>query len=448
MAQVFPNGFAQPKIAYTDISALGLINEKHYTDYADVYPDMSRDFYIIAAEAQPGVLKHSKHKEYYSWQKREKPLPAFKIAGDASAAAGSTVTVTLTAASHMASGTKSPVAVGETFEDDSTGIVYEVTAVNKTVANAHTATLSVAKSDTIAPVLTAANSYLKYVGRPVQEDSYQQDGIYGGWVSVKRDHTAIRENAKYTDLASFQWIDLGDKTYKMWELPELEKRFLNVQELRLMFGDTLGNIQASTGNQNSGFQGLIPLIQAEGNNVPATGNVFSDTYFEDLTRSISANGYSNDYDTLVDTEALIAFQKYAQTRTGMNGAVIYGNMQDGDVRLKFDFAKQVTAFGNTFSFKNYAFFNSARTHGAEPGTGIWSGSMLHIPRKFQYVGDQAVRSFSISYMSDEPGQVYRLFTDGGLVGKNTNANAEYAYLTWKSLDVANPLEFIWTKLNP
>ena len=446
---VSPNGFAKAKIEYSDLTALSLLKEDNYVDYAQTYPDLAGASYIMAAEAQPGVLQRSGTKLYKSWKKEDKPLNAFRVTADVSGAAGSVITATIVADDHLGGGTMSPPAVGLVFEDNSTGIHYEVRAVTKTTAGAHTVQLAVATDSTTAPELTAANSYLMSLGRPsVQEDSFQQDGEYQGWGSVERDHTAIRVNKKYTDLASFEELAIDGRTYRVHDMPSLDEQFWNYQELRLMFGPKYANMGAD-GNQNSDFEGIIPIVQNEGTTVTPPSGALTDTFFENIRRNISANGFGKGFDVLVDTEAAIAFQNYFSNKTGTNGAVIYGNLQDGDVRLNFDFGNSFTYYGVNFAMKDYTYFNRARTHGADMGTGIWAGSMLFVPNSIQAVGNsgERVRSFSIKYMSTSPvGGVVHTGSDGMLLGKNTNMNAEFAHVTWKSVDIAAPKEFIYAKL--
>lgn len=445
-----PNGFATEKMSYPIISSLGLLTQGAYLPYAEQYPDLAGTYYIMAAEAQPGVLIRSPQKVYKSYRREVKPLNAFRITGDVSGAAGSTVTVTVLAADHMAGGTQSPVAIGLVFEDNSTGIHYEVVDVDKSNPGAHTADLVVATDDdTTAPALTAADSYLMSHGRPsVQEDSFQQDGEYRGWTSILRDHTAIRVNEKYTDLAKFEETDILGKTYFELVDGELEERFWNYQELRLMFGPVYANMQAA-GNQNSDFKGVIPIVQDEGTSITPSGGLISDSFFEDVRLSMSANGFGKEFDVLADTVYQIELQKYFRAFTGVSGAIGYGNLQDGDVRLNFDFSGEFKYFDVRYAVKNYAFFDRQRTHGADIATGVWTGSALFIPKRQYAIGEgKTIPSFSIKYLSDpaQSGKVVHLLTDGGLVGKNTNMNVEVAYETWKSVDIPYPKEFIFSQM--
>src|SRR5690606_20809656 len=262
-----------------------------------------------------------------------KPLNAFRVTADATGAAGSVITVTVHADDHMGGGTLSPASVGMIFEDNATGIHYEVVDVDRSTPGAHTVDLAVATDATTVPNIVAATSYLMSHGRPsVQEDSFQQEGEYDGWTPYFRDHTAIRVNEKYTDLAMFEELDINGQTYYQLNDGRLERRFWDYNELRLMFGPQYANLQA-TGNENNEFEGVIPIVQAEGTTITPSGGVISDSYFEDVSLSLSANGWGKVYDGLADPIYMIELQKYFRNFTGVQGAVSYGSLAEGELKL-------------------------------------------------------------------------------------------------------------------
>lgn len=452
MAEQFPNSFASPMITYAgELTALSLLTEGAYLPYIKAYPDMAGS-YILAQEAVPGVLKWTGQKVWYRWEDQSKPLGAFRITGDVTGGApGAVVTVTLTADSHLGNaGQLSPAAIGYIFQDNSTGIWYQVVDVDKTSDGAHTADLQPVDQNVTAE-LTAADSYLMDHGRnSAEEASEQMDGQYPAWAKVQRTLSALRADKRYSDLASFEVLDIMGQTYRKIDLPDLDRRFVDYQELKLMFKVPYDNIQAGIGLENSADAGLVPTVQALGNTI-TTGGAVTDAMFQDFKRVQSANGRTKTFDVLVDPEVTIAFQQYFESKTGVNGAVIYGDFSNGgdDVRLNFDFANQIKYYGVNLNLKEYEYFNKGRTHGAEPGTGVYAGSMLFIPQGEFVNGDNELqRLLTIKYMSDSPiGAVVHTFSDGGLVGKNTGAWAEFAHLTWKQVDVQRPFEFFYGNIN-
>lgn len=407
----------------------------------------------MAQEAVPGVLQHTGQKVWYRWEDQNKPLGAFKITADATGGApGAAVTVTLTADSHVGGtpGTLSPAAVGYIFQDNSTGTWYQITAVNKGADGAHTATL-VPTDTTEVAALTAADSYLMDHGRQsTEEASEQMDGQYPAWEKVQRTLSALRADKKYSDLASFEILDIQGRTYRQIDLPDLDRRFVDYQELKLMFKEPMNNIQSGIGLENSADMGLVPTVRELGNTI-TTGGAVTDAMFQDFKRVQSSNGRTKTFDVLVDPEVLMAFQQYFEAKTGLGGAVTYGDFTKSgdDVRLNFDFASQIRYFGVNLNLKEYEYFNKGRTHGAEPGTGVYAGSMLFIPQgEFVNGSNELQRLFTIKYMSDSPvGAVVHTMSDGGLVGKSTSATAEFSHLTWKGIDVQRPFEYFYGNIN-
>jgi len=447
MAQHFPNGFSTAQIKYPIISSLGLLNTHNYGEYISKYPDLVKDSYIMAAEAA-GAIKYTPTKVFKQWVDGNKPMQAFKVTADVTGVAGATVSITLTSASHTAGGTLSPPAVGMFFENDADGIEYEVVTVTKTVNGAHTATIS-PTSLTAIPSITAATAYFKWKGRPsVQEASFQQDGSYKTWTPIERDLSAIRTNKSYSDLAMFEKLEYKGESYYSLDRVDLDEQHIMATEMQLMFGKKRDNIKAA-GNAVTNSEGMISQILTYGSDLTGT-TTLSDGFFEDLARANDGDGFTNQYDVLCDTEFSIAYQNYL--RTAANASPIVVNL-DGNNRKTidaiFDFSDAVTVYGQMIRLKKYAYFNSARTHGNNPGDGFWSGSALFLPIGTTSVGNEGEKLpyFRVRYMSEkEGGTINRLMTDGGMVGKNTTADVQLALLSWKGLEMYNLQAFKYAKI--
>lgn len=453
MAVTIPNGFSVPRVEYPILSALGMINDHNYSGYVKAYPDLVRDSYIMKLEAS-GASKYTKTKVFRQWRDDEKPLPAFKVAGDVTGGgAGAAITVTLTAASHKASGTLSPVSVGQIWEDDSTGIQYEVRTVTKTVAGAHTASIAPTKASQTAAV-TAASSFFKYLGRPsVKEASEQQDGIYRNWTFREVDLQMIRTNKKYSDLSILEKVEspMGeDMSYYQITKPELEEEHIYSTEFRLMHGDIMDNLTTASGNQNTNARGVIPTILEYGTDL--TGSTTLDNaFFEDLTRANMGDGYTNRYEVLCETEFWIAYQNYLRTEAATTNVAINVPVSAGEQEIQaiFDFSDRVKIYGTDITLKPYAFFNSTRTHGAELGSGYWSGSAVWIPigtYKNENAGGN-LPYLRVRYMSETEGGERNMFmTDGAFVGKNTKAELEMALESWKGIEMNATKAFKYSKI--
>lgn len=443
-----PNGFSVPQMKYPIISQLGLLNDSNYSDYITSYPSLVRDSYIMKTEAAGGT-KYTPTKKWKQWIDNNKPLPSFKVTGAGAGAAGAAVTVTLTTGSHMGSGTLSPVAVGQIYEDDLNGIQYEVRAVVKTTPSAHTVSLAPTKASQSAAITTA--SLLKYQGRnSVIEASSQQDGIYSGVDKRERDLQIIRTNKSYSDLAKFEILEYKGESYYTIDRTNLEKEHIMTKELTLMFGDKKDNLTAAAGNQNTDAQGLIPTILQYGTDLTAT-TTLSDAFFQDLKRANDADGYTTKYDVLCDTEFWLAYQAYLRAAGTASNIVVNVNLNDRDKTIQgiFDFSDEVKMWGMDLTLKNYAYFNSSRTHGADINTGFWRGSAVFLPigSKYNEAAEGELPYFRVRYMSDSADGVMNHFdTDGALVGKNTKREVELALTSYNALEMYNVKAFKYAKI--
>ena len=321
---IFPNGFSVPRVEYPILSALGMINDHNYQSYVKAYPDLVKDSYIMKLEST-GASKYTPTKKFRQWRDDNKPMPSFKVTANATGgSAGAAVTVTLTSASHLASGTLSPIAVGQIWENDADGIQYEVRAVTKTSAGAHTASIAPTKASQTASV-TASTAFFKYIGRnSVKEASTQQDGIYRDWTYREVDLQMIRTNKKYSDLAILEKVESPegtDKSYYQLTKPDLEQEHIFTQEETFMKGDIKDNLTVAAGNQNTNARGVIPTILAYGTDLTGS-TTLSDSFFEDVARSNFADGYTNRNEVLCDPEFWFAYQNYLRSANGASNVVV------------------------------------------------------------------------------------------------------------------------------
>lgn len=445
-----PNGFSVPIMKREILSSLGLLTPANFGDYAKRYPDILDKSYIMTAESLPNVLRWSPTKKFNKWENANKPLPAFQVTGTVSGGAGATVTATLTSGSHTASGTLSPVAVGQIYVDDKDNKYYEVVAVSKTTPGAHTVQLSPTDASVSASLTTT--SFLKYYGRDsVAEASHQDDGIYQHPIKSTHDMSGIRANKKYSDLTAFEQLDLGINdgvTYYTLDRSTLEDEYLQIQEFRLMFGQKYDNIKYEN-NQNTDSTGLIPQVIAAGGTYNApTANTIDQAFFKGLARQNDADGYTNEYQVLVDTEFDMAMDDFLATYAG-NGNIVYASFGGSqEVAISRNFSSY-SIYGVTYHRKKYDYFNSARTHGAAPNTGYWKNTALFIPQGDQLFEGERLRNFNIHYMStSEGGKINWLMQDGAILNPtgSTDMFAEVAIQSWKGISAYNLQAYKLAKL--
>lgn len=455
MAISNPNGFSVPRITREIISSLGLITPQSYEKYIENYPGILNETYVMAAESLPGVLQFSPNKSYWRYEDNRKPLPSFEVAADVSGLAGAGVVVTLSAGSHQKTsagvGSYSPVSKGQIWVNDVDNQAFEVTAVNKSAAGAHTATLRPVDSTAVTTIV-AATAFFKYYGHDsVKEGSGADEGIYGTISKVQRDLSAIRVDKSYTDLAMFERLDIpGEVTYYTFSSPEMEKEFEMVQELRLMFGQKYDNLSHSN-NQNTDSLGLIPTIKKEGviYNAPTGGNTIDKAYFQGLTRQNDADGYTNEYHGLLDTEFQMLYEDYLDTYN-QNGGIIYASFGGSkEVAINRNFSSH-SIYGTTYHTRKYSYFNSARTHGARAASGYWNKTALWIPQGEVIFEGNRFRNFNIHYMaSSEGGPINHFLQDGGLLNPkgSLDMTADLSLVAWKGINAYNLKAYKLTQLS-
>lgn len=432
-----PSGFSVPRVEYPFLSELQLLNNHNYTAFIKKYPKY-KDYYIMQLEAE-GNSAWSSTKKWKQWLDPNKDMPAFRVTANVTpTGAGLEFTATLTPASHTI--TKlSPVAEGMFFVDDSTNEEFEVTSVNKSTASAHTVTLRNTNSAS-AVGLTTANSFMKYVGKPsTQEGSYYRDGMYRTFEPIDYDMTIIREDRRYTDSTLFEVLEVEGQSYYNIDKDKLNEDFVFAQELELMLnGRPRTNIgDKAHGNQNTNHKSVLNQALEKGLNLTAT-TTFSNGYFEDLARQNDADGYTDEYDVLCDIDYHIGWQKFLEGQTNVDYMVTITNGDKSDLQYVFDYSRVARIYGVQYNLKKYDMFSSARTHGADPSKSFLRGTGIYIPKGTMYnplEGDYTpitrVRHQATS-ASDSPIKIY---SDGGLAGKNTNAELVTSMVTHKGVEV-------------
>lgn len=453
MAQ-HPNGFAAPFVSYgKHLTELGLLSEGAYLPYLSKFPEM-KGSYIMTAEAQPGVLIKTDNKKYFRWEDSNKPMLSFKVTSDVTGGSpGAAVSIQLDPDSYVGttpSGTLSPIANGRTYVDNSTGTVYYAFDVSKASNGAHTAQLRPVKSADTAEISAETSFFMDYGRVSVEERSSPMDGVYRSLSKVEREVSAIREDKEFTDLASFESIDIDlDQvgTFRKWSMSNFDKEFIDKQELKLMFKESYDNIVDDVGMDPSADLGVVPTVKSAGT-VLTTNGAFTDAYFENIKRIQSAHGRTKNFDVLAETDAIIGLQKYFESKVGVNGAVSYGTFGEGDLRLNLDFAAQIKYHGINLNLKEYEYFNASRTHGADIGQGYMRGAMLFIPLgEFRAPDNTFQKLFSIRYMTDPTlGTVVWTGNDGMLLGQGREMFAGFTLQTWKSVDVIRPWEYFYSSL--
>lgn len=430
-----PNGFSQDALSLRVIGLLGIQKPSNFGEMVKRYPELFRDYYFASLEAE-GKIKMSTNQFFDQWVDLARPFEAFKVTATVTGSgAGAVATATLTNASHMGTGgVLSPPAVGHFFTDDLNGIEYVITAVNKSVGNAHTVSLK--PTDAADTVTLTTASFLKWSGRlSAQEGSDQLDGMYRGIDKRRRQLSIVRTDKKYTDLATMETTDYNGMTLYDMDKTDMMRRHNFSKEQQLMKGKIRNNIDAAgTGTKNSDAEGLIQQIARWGVNL-GTGITINDTFWKNVARRVRSNGYVRDYTILGESEVGYAITDYLAAKLGYTGAVIYGQY-DGksEIDVAFNFGK-FDIYNTSWKFKEYALFDAAYTHGQDfEQVGEDTGRFLVIPNGTVIQPDQTTSDFLTIRYQEFAGKMNHIGTDGSFFGKNTENVAEISVTSYIGLE--------------
>ena len=398
-----PGSFSTPRASYTLLSDLSLLSNYHgmWEKFIEKYPQVASYNYLLQLGSQ-GAFKriNSDTRKYNHWEAKGKHLPRIAAAAGATGGgAGQAVTITLSTNSHEQSGTYSPVAPGMTYVNYRSGQYYQVTATNKTVAGAHTATIKPYKTtDTI--VITTSDDLLFYGYVHQEEGSVKKDPLLKMDERITGEAVIIRNDERYTDLNIMEKIEHPDEYYKIRQERDIVSDIWGVAELQCMFGIAPNNLDTTYGMNATNSLGVIPQVVARGQ-VLNTATAVNSAFWDDLNRRIDAEGYSREFDYLLDTELEMKIDNYLAT-TYNNGAVL--DAGEGASKGKMSVARNYKSYSihnNKFNFTKYAYFNGQQVWGAVASTGQYSNYGLLIPQGefFDSVEQQMMPRLAIRYQS-------------------------------------------------
>lgn len=444
------NGFSVPEVQLPIISSLGLVRKDNALGFYKAFPDKASGSIVAELEAS-GRVKETGQLEYGMFFDANKQRNMFVPLADATVTNSGAVTVTVNTYTDTAKTLSAP-AVGLFFVDNSTGVEYEVTAVNKNTAGAHTATIKPTKTGVTTEITTADSEFIS-LGRPtVQESSYQQDGEYDSWNKRFNEASIIRTNKQYSDLTSMTKLEVNGQDYMSIDEDKMTQQHLDAKEFQIIMGDKRNNV-TSAGNRNTNAQGLVSLVKQYGTTLDGGGSgaTLNDAFFENLSRAISGNGYSKSYSGLADNEALIKIQKFLKSQTDVNVNLELRNGDRSDIQVIFDYGTAFKYYGIEYQWKEYDYWNVARLAGADVTKSAWSNQFLLMPNGGGTNGEGVYQDYlQLRVMNNnlptDEGLYNHFDTDGALFGKNTTRNAMLSLTSYMGADLMGVEGFIYGKL--
>ena len=454
MAHKPQHGFSHPRINEQVLLSLGLVTESNALDFHKAFRDITGDSLVAELEAS-GRIKQTGQRTYKTIVDFNKNRNLFRVTSNVTVVDKDTP-ITVTISTYTDAGeTLSAPAVGLFFRENSTDIVFEVTAVNKTTAGAHTATIKPVSSSQIPSggvTIPVADAEFISLGRPkVQEASFQQDGEYEGWTERENEVTMIRTNKAYTDLATMIKIEQrGGVTYYDLDNTTITRQHTDAKEMALIDGHATDAV-TSTGNENNNALGLVELVKEYGTSLDGggTGAVINDAFFTDLARAIDGSGRANNYRGLVGIEAYYAVTDFLASSA--TPQIIINNGNTDDIKVIFDYDTSFKIKGVNYDFKKYNYWNPARLAGADSSKSPKSYQMLLVPQGGTLAPNGEVRDYlMLRYFNNnlptDEGLLNKMDTDGALFGKNTTREGQISITSYMGIDAMDLEAFVFAQI--
>jgi hypothetical protein len=276
------------------------------------------------------------------------------------------VTITISAADHVNSGANSYPLLNNlvVFENETVGFV---SAVNRTVASAHTFTIKRLNSSQDVQAAAVLGTKAVFYGSVFGEASDTPETRVPVVTKVTNTIHTTRKAYKMTDWATQNETEFefkGQKYLYVKGLEETADQFSMEEELNLILTPAASGLTDASSNALKTATGLIPQITSNGQSV----EYFDEpdlAFQQDTVLTIDANYGDDEYFigqgrdvSLANDNWLVDFTKYGDTRISYNA--FDGGQQQA---LKFDF-KSIELGGVTMHFDTWAILSHQGSLGA------------------------------------------------------------------------------------
>jgi len=314
----------------------------------------------------------TENRSFYHYEKRGLHQAVKVNAQITGPSAGAAVTITLASESHYNSGTQSPVRVGEVVRIMTSGIEGQITAVNKTTAGAHTATITPLVSTqaftSSGTTNLVASEYLLLRGAVnIGENSTVLDGINPILDKITNTTTEHRDDFTITDRGDIEKneVDFGNGNHYYYYLAQddMNRRYMNQAWIKIMEGVAVNNLS----NGTVGTLGVIPRVAAGGTTIQYSAGSGAISDIHSLTRSLNFYGGAGEYHWLQDIYQRqevndLLFGKYNQ------GAIVYGSVGGSqEAAVSYGFSSFMID-GYTFHFFLNNMFSPEAMYQISPGS--------------------------------------------------------------------------------
>lgn len=411
-----PGAIAVPMVTRQLVSDLQLLQRHFYNKFIEKYPEQD---YFKWLETFAG-MELTKGRDFYHYESKGKLMLSVAVqTAITTPAAGANVVITLTADSHLtANGTNySPIRIGETIRLASNDKEGKIIAVNKTVDNAHTATIRPNRSDVALTSAGSANllagEVIKLVGNMDAGEASTSidtqtptDEKITNYISTMRDtytasDLAEMEEIEYKAPAGDAPINTGNivSAYTVRGMQEWNKRYMNNCSFKLMFGDLVTNTSLAT--SAAGTQGLIPAITARGTTTTYTGGGMTIAKIHEMLRLQSVNGGAKQIQWLQDIFQNNDFNDGLTAQYTAGGFVYGTGSASKEASVAFGF-REFYIDGFLLQIERYAPFNTENVYGRTPTIDKYRDFGIMIPQGTTYDRERARTIPNLTIMYQEP----------------------------------------------
>lgn len=365
----------QNGVNYQFESDLSMLVPRAYPKFIKQFPSLASKNYIVLREAQGGGL-YTNNKTFYQWTQKGKNAPAFQVATTVTPGSSSG-TITCSTAYQYDTNTLSPFGNGWYYMNQSTGQVVQLT----NCVNSGGVTTATATTTDGTNLVIAATDIMTWAPTVVGEASGSQTTMATIDLKVTNYCATIKSTQTFTDWSMFEKLDIPNDPavfdrIKFRQQADERDRFLFQQESLTMFGRPITNIAGVPNNH----LGLVYNVIQNGT-TDLTSTVVNQAYFDNINRNIDAQGYSDEFDALLNIELRMKWENFIAS-TFNAGAFTYLNAeafkgQSAEVNRNF---KAYDFHGIKLNFKTYDYFSMANLYGGTPNSGLWNNACLMIPR--------------------------------------------------------------------
>jgi len=362
-------------VNYQFESDLSMLVPRAYPKFIKQFPSLASKNYIVLREAQNGGL-YTSNKQFYQWTQKGKNAPAFQVSTNV-APGSSSGTITLSAAYQTDNNTLAPFGNGLYFRNQTTGQVIQLSAV----ANSNGVTTATATTTDGTNLVINATDIMTWAATVVGEAAGTQTTMATVDVKVINNCATIKTSQTFTDWSMFERLDIpnnpaGFDRIRFRQQADERDRFLFQQEDLLMFGKPITNITGIT----DAHTGLVPNVQANGT-TDTTSTIVNQAYFDNIRRNIDAQGYSMNYDCLLNIELRMKWENFIMSAYNA-GSIVLANKdsfegEGAEINRNF---KRYDLHGIQLNFMTYDYFSLPNVFGGTPNTGLWNNAALLIPR--------------------------------------------------------------------